>query len=101
MGPDGDACDVGVEEDEAEDVPQSSRQDDEANNDEVEATIRKTADGEDEEYSSDSAAVTTGMDVWIGGTVGFHAQLLRAALSRHTWAQLRLAICQSAETDCR
>ena len=63
--PDGDACDVGVDQEEAEDVPQSSRQDDDANNDDVEATIRKTADGEDEEYSSDSAVVTTGMDVWI------------------------------------
>ncbi len=54
-----------MDEEEAEDVPQSSRQDDEANNDDVEATIRKTADGEDEEYSSDSAVVMTGIDVWI------------------------------------
>ncbi len=52
-----------MDEEKAEDVPQSSRQDHKANNDEVEATIRKTADGEDEEYSNDSAVVTTGMDV--------------------------------------
>ena len=110
MGPDGDACDVGVDEKETEDVPQRFRQDDEANNDEVEATIRKTADGEDEEYSSDSAVVTTGMDVWIYQerwemtqlSCEAHTQLVRsscAALSRLIWAQIRLAISQSAETD--
>ena len=81
-----------MDEEEAEDVPQSSRQDDEANNDEVEATIRKTADGEDEDYSSDSAVVTTGMDVWINQerwemtqlSCEGHAQPMRSSCAAHS-----------------
>ena len=73
-----------MDQEEAEDVPQSSRQDDDANNDDVEATIRKTADGEDEEYSSDSAVVTTGIDVWI-----FEGRWEMTELSCAAHAQLR------------
>jgi hypothetical protein len=46
--------------------------------------------------------VTTGMDVWIYGGLWEVTALMRSsctALSRHTWAQLRLAIRQSAEID--